>query len=97
MVMFCKKKKKKPFSYERCTEVFTNEMIHSPECILEFSSKEMKEREKRWETWVWRWRINEIKLAKCKKIKGMLKGGLKEFNIMLDIKIANYYLSFQSP
>ena len=49
MVMFCKKKKK-PFSYERCTEVFTNEMIRSLEFILEFSSKEMKEREKRWET-----------------------------------------------
>lgn len=46
--------------------------------------------------WMWRWRINEIKLAKCKKIEGMLKGGLKEFNIMLDIKIANYYLSFHS-
>lgn len=46
--MFCKKKK--PFSYERCTEIFTNEMIHSPGFILEFSSKEMKERGKRWET-----------------------------------------------
>ena len=48
--MFCKKKKKKPFSYERCTEVFTNEMIRSLDFILEFSSKEMKEKEKRWET-----------------------------------------------
>ena len=35
------KKKKKPF-YERCIEVFTNEMIHSLGFILEFSSKEMK-------------------------------------------------------
>ena len=35
------KKKKKPF-YERCIEVFTNEMIHSLGFILEFSSKEIK-------------------------------------------------------
>ena len=50
VLWLCFVKKKKPFSYERCTEIFTNEMIHSPGFILEFSSKEMKERGKRWET-----------------------------------------------
>ena len=46
--------------------------------------------------WMWRWRINGIKLARCKKNRRDVERRI-EFNIMLDIKIANYYLSFQSP